>query len=161
MQGPPFPYVANRSTSTPLVPLRPPKPAAGTTIYSRLIPHLSEQFTLQVCGADNLDTLHNWLNDPRVDEFWEEKGSVEQHQKFIDERTADAHTIPVIGSYIGANTDGEMNGPRAPATYSEIYWVKEDRLGPLMSDVRDYDRGVLKRPKRQLSFEAILALLRC
>lgn len=102
---------------------------------------MSEQFTLQVCGPDHLDTLHEWLNDPRVDEFWEEKGSLEQHKKFIDERTADAHTISVIGSYIGANQDGEVNGMLAPATYSEIYWVKEDRLGPLMSDVRDYDRG--------------------
>jgi hypothetical protein len=85
----------------------------------------------------------DWLNDERVDEFWQEKGSMEQHEKFLAERTADPHVMPVIGSYVETSSEGAVLR-EAQATYSEIYWVKEDRLGPLMKDVRDYDRGAFR-----------------
>jgi acetyl CoA:N6-hydroxylysine acetyl transferase len=120
--------------------LRPAKPLPSTPLYSRLIPHLNSHFKLAVVGPNDIPLLHNWLNDDRVDEFWEERGTLEQHEKFVAERTADAHVVPVIGSCVDTTAEGEMAREPEPATYSEIYWVKEDRLGPLM-DVRDYDRG--------------------
>ena len=138
---PPFPYLPRTSSADLVHPQRPPKPLPGKTLYSRLIPHLDSHFKLSVVGPNDTPLLHKWLNDDRVDEFWQEKGSLEQHEKFVAERTADAHVIPVIGSYVQTTPEGEMAREPEPATYSEIYWVKEDRLGPLMSDVRDYDRG--------------------
>lgn len=140
---PPFPYLSATATgaSTLTHPLRPSKPAPShKPIYSRLIPHLASHFKLSVCGPNDVPLLHSWLNDERVDEFWQEKGTIEQHEQFVAERTADPHVIPVIGSYVETTAEGEMKREPEPATYSEIYWVKEDRLGPLM-DVRDYDRG--------------------
>ena len=123
--------------------LRPPKPAAGSQIYTRYIPHLDQLFKLEPCSQKHLDPLHTWLNDERVDKFWEEKGTREQHEKFIADRVADPHTLAVIGSYLDNSGDKTPVTQPQMATYSEIYWVKEDRLGPLMKEVRDYDRGKL------------------
>ncbi|SCZ99549.1 BZ3500_MvSof-1268-A1-R1_Chr3-1g06088 [Microbotryum saponariae] len=145
-QGAPlFPYVVAETAGT-VHPLRPTKPVPSSTIYSRHIPHLEQFFSLHVAGPSDLDTLHvnfeAWLNDERVDVFWQEKGSFEQHRKFLADRTSDAHVLPVIGSYLPDTTpEGHVNTSKEPATYSEIYWVKEDRLGSLMEGVQGYDRG--------------------
>ncbi|KAM0789845.1 hypothetical protein ACM66B_006692 [Microbotryomycetes sp. NB124-2] len=138
VQPVPFPAVPDAKNH----PVRPPKPATEKPVYTRLVPHLDQLFRLQPCTQKHLDTLHGWLNDARVDEFWEEKGTLEQHEKFIADRIADPHTLSVIGSYVPNSGDKISTSEPQLATYSEIYWVKEDRLGPLMSDVRDYDRGL-------------------
>lgn len=97
-------------------------------LYSRFLPHLTEQpdtpayFKLSTCTLKDLPTLHGWLNDPRVDQFWQEKGTLEQHRQFIEERTADPHVLPVIGSYVNLRDQGET--PEEQAVYAEIYWVK-------------------------------------
>ena len=111
---------------------------------SRQIPHLDCYFKLAVCGPNDLPTLHTWLNDERVDVFWQEKGTWEQHETFLAERTADAHVVPVIGSYVTASKEGVVEADEQ-ATYSEVYWVKEDRLGQLLGEAKvdDYDRGTL------------------
>ena len=45
--------------------------------------------------------------------------------------------MPVIGSYVP-----QKGGEPQQAIYSEIYWVKEDRLGPLLPEpCGEYDRG--------------------
>ncbi|GAA5877046.1 hypothetical protein JCM8547_007292 [Rhodosporidiobolus lusitaniae] len=155
----PFPYLPVTppagSPSTFTHPLRPPKPSPSLPLYSRFLPHLTADpkkpayFKLSTCTLKDLPTLHSWLNDPRVDQFWMEKGSLEQHQKFIEERTVDPHVIPVIGSYVelgegGAEATAEVEAKEEKAVYAEIYWVKEDRLAPLMPEgsVQDYDRGL-------------------
>ncbi|KAK4704314.1 hypothetical protein P7C70_g1893, partial [Phenoliferia sp. Uapishka_3] len=150
---PPFPYIPTPKieeggkTKVLAHPQRPPKPAAGSEVYSRLVPHLDSFFKLAVCGPNDVGTLHDWLNNKRVDEFWQEAGTWEAHEKFLAERAVDRHVIPVIGSYLK-----EADSSRGPelseeATYSEIYWVKEDRLGVTMveqgnDDVRNWDRGI-------------------
>ncbi|KAJ8291455.1 putative lysine N-acyltransferase C17G9.06c [Rhodotorula toruloides] len=152
----PFPYLPitppEGSPSTLTHPLRPPKPNPSSLLYSRFLPHLTTDpqspvyFKLSTCTLKDLPTLHNWMNDPRVDQFWMEKGSMEQHQQFIEKNTRDPHVIPVIGSYVELR---EENGqvrqqPEEQAVYAEVYWVKEDRLAPLMpaGTVQDYDRGL-------------------
>ncbi|GAA6063620.1 hypothetical protein JCM10212_006443 [Sporobolomyces blumeae] len=150
-----FPYVAVQPASdavSPLVhPLRPAKPSPDRPIYSRYIPHLSPApsrptfFSLDLVGLKHLATVHRWMNDPRVDEFWMEKGDMDKHQKFIEANMKDKHTLGVIGSY--TTYDQGFDGPREDheAVYAEIYWGKEDRLGPLIPkdiEVRDYDRGI-------------------
>ncbi|GAA5865966.1 hypothetical protein JCM1840_003360 [Sporobolomyces johnsonii] len=153
---PPFPYLPvtppSSAPSTLTHPLRPPKPSPSLPLYSRYIPHLTSDpqsptfFKLATCTLKDLPVLHSWLNDERVDQFWMEKGTMEQHQRFIEERTEDPHVIPVIGSYVDLLEGVEAHDAEReqPAVYAEIYWVKEDRLGPLMPEgtVQDYDRGL-------------------
>ncbi|BGP58390.1 hypothetical protein JCM8202v2_006059 [Rhodotorula sphaerocarpa] len=148
----PFPYLPVTppagSPSELTHPLRPPKPHPESLLYSRFLPHLTTQsdrpayFKLSTCTMKYLPTLHAWMNDPRVDKFWMEKGTLEQHQQFIEGRTKDEHVLPVIGSYSNLTEEGET--PDEPAVYAEIYWVKEDRLGALMPEgsAQDYDRGL-------------------
>lgn len=128
----PFPYVATTpgdgAPSALTHPLRPPKPNPSSLLYSRFLPHLTTKpqnpayFKLSTCTLKDLPTLHGWLNDPRVDQFWQEKGTLEQHRQFIEERTADPHVLPVIGSYVNLQEQGET--PEEQAVYAEIYWVK-------------------------------------
>ncbi|GAA5963161.1 hypothetical protein JCM3765_003630 [Sporobolomyces pararoseus] len=132
-------------------PLRAPKPSNSLPIYSRYIPHLSPSpakptfFSLSLLSLRHLPILHNWMNDPRVDEFWMEKGDLEKHQKFIESNLKDKHTLGVIGSYHKFEQGFEGGEEVKEAVYAEIYWGKEDRLGPLIPkeiEVRDYDRGI-------------------
>ncbi|KAK4051524.1 hypothetical protein OIV83_002664 [Microbotryomycetes sp. JL201] len=129
IQPAPYPAIFNGDAR----PARPPKPCGDQPIYTRLIPHLDQLFRLQPCTQNHLNVLHSWMNDARVDKFWEEKGTIEQHEKFIADRTADPHTLSVIGSYVTNSGDKISTSEPQLATYSEIYWVKEDRLGPLIS----------------------------
>lgn len=133
----PFPYLPvtpSAGAPSPFThPLRPPKPhatasRAAAPLYSRFLPHLTADptrptyFKLEPCTLAHLATLHGWMNDPRVDQFWMEKGSLEEHRKFIDERTKDPHSLSVIGSYV--ELEGDKEKEAEPAVYAEIYWVK-------------------------------------
>ncbi|QRM32608.1 GNAT family N-acetyltransferase [Microvirga sp. VF16] len=109
-------------------PLRPPKPAG--TVYARHIPWLDQEFSLRVATLDDdLDALHRWMNDPRVAQVWGEAGDREAHHRYLGGIVADPHMIPLIGAFDGV-----------PFAYFEIYWAKENRLGPHY-DAQDHDRG--------------------
>ncbi|KAI5479272.1 siderophore biosynthesis protein [Pseudohyphozyma bogoriensis] len=143
----PFPHVSSE-TGGVAHPLRAKKPVPGTTLYSRNVPHLDAYFQLQVMGTGerDLQTIHEWMNEPRVDKFWSEAGSLEAHQRFLNDCDADPHTISVVGSYIPVSNDSEPQRGEERATYSQIYYLKEDKLAQLMDGigeaVDDYDRGV-------------------
>ncbi|KAI9931751.1 hypothetical protein ASPWEDRAFT_25394 [Aspergillus wentii DTO 134E9] len=81
--------------------------------------------------ASDLDTLHKWMNDPRVNAAWGEGGPIEKQEGFLRSNLKNKHSFPVIGCW-----DGK------PFGYFEIYWVKEDRLGRLIDGVTNYDRGI-------------------
>ena len=109
-------------------PLRPPKPVG--TVYSRFIPWLGQSFSLRAASlGDDLETLHRWMNDPRVAQFWNEDGDLEHHRRYLGGLLADPHMLPLIGCFDGV-----------PFAYFEIYWAKENRLGPYY-DANDFDRG--------------------
>lgn len=82
--------------------------------------------------ACDLDLLHNWMNDPRVSAFWGANGPIEVQGEFLNNALNSRHSFPVIGCW-----DGK------PFGYFEIYYVKEDQLGRLLTDkdVSDWDRG--------------------
>ncbi|MEH3117452.1 MAG: GNAT family N-acetyltransferase [Methylorubrum populi] len=109
-------------------PRRPPKPSG--TVYERFIPSLGRTFGLRTVRPDeDLDRFHRWMNDPHVAAFWNEAGEREAHRRYLAALIEDPHMLPLIGSF-----DGE------PFAYFEVYWAKENRLGPFY-DAQDYDRG--------------------
>lgn len=144
-------------------PLRAAKAAPGTVIYSRHIPHLSvasssTYYALHLLSQPaHVNLLHKWLNDPRIaEQFWEQKGTWEEHEKFVVERIKDRHVLGLVGSYLEVRKEEAEHGGEdvrpaegdpgeREANYSEVYWVREDRLGVMMTrrgeGVRNWDRG--------------------
>ncbi|MCM2293117.1 acetyltransferase [Allorhizobium sp. BGMRC 0089] len=109
-------------------PLRPPKPEGR--VYARFIPWLGKVLSFHVADVEaDLPHFHRWMNDPRVSAIWEDQGDLAYHQNFIESRLADPRTLPLIGAF-----DGK------PFGYFELYWAKEDRIGPYY-DADDHDRG--------------------
>jgi N5-hydroxyornithine acetyltransferase len=80
----------------------------------------------------DVDILHKWMNEPRVNAAWGCAGPVYTQQKFLEEGLSITHSFPVIGCWNGK-----------PFGYFEIYWVKEDKLGRLLGgQVGNYARGL-------------------
>lgn len=123
----PFP-LSYTSTNGRRHPVR--RPSASQTLYARYIPWIDK--TIRFERADirrHLGCFHKWMNDPRVDVFWEESGSEEKHKAFIQSRLDDPRTEPLIGYFNDT-----------PFGYFELYWAQEDRLGEHY-DADDFDRG--------------------
>ncbi|KAL4869125.1 hypothetical protein BDV12DRAFT_185359 [Aspergillus spectabilis] len=142
-------------------PIRPKPPHQGETFYVRYIPSLQQYLSFRVPhlpsqkarangplasralspsqGVDqpkasppsDLEYLHKWMNEPRVNAAWAEAGPISKQEGFLRENLSKRHSFPVIGCW-----DGK------PFGYFEIYWVKEDPLGSLAGGVDNYDRGI-------------------
>lgn len=109
-------------------PRRPESPAG--LLCRRYCPSIDRSFSLHAFDRDrDFDRFCGWMNDPVVASFWEQAWSRERLRDYLDERFADPHVIPAIGWF-----------DRSPFAYFEIYWAKEDRVGPHYA-VDDYDRG--------------------
>jgi N5-hydroxyornithine acetyltransferase len=80
----------------------------------------------------DLDLLHKWMNDTRVNTAWGVAGPMTTQTRFLEESLSSRHSFPVYGCF-----DGK------PFGYFEIYWVKEDKLGRLLGgEVGNYTRGL-------------------
>jgi len=109
-------------------PRRPPKPVGQ--VYARFIPWLSDVVSFRVVDVErDLPLVHRWLNDPRVDAFWNEAGDLDKHRQYLSGILSDPHMLPMIGCF------GQQ-----PFGYFELYWAKENRIAPFY-DASDYDRG--------------------
>ena len=116
---------------------KPTSPAVPTIAAFRNLKGLppdSGASTPGVTSPDELDVdiLHRWMNDPRVDYSWGESGPRTHQEEFLRIGLKSKHSMPVIGCW-----DGK------PFGYFEIYWVKEDRLAKYLGgEVDDWDRGI-------------------
>lgn len=113
-------------------PIRPAKPAPGAVIYSRWIPHLKETFSMVSLDwedAEHLRLFHEWQNDPRVSQGWNETGTLEQHREYLRKIHVDPHQVAVLAKWEDTYF-----------AYFETYWAKEDRLGAYFNP-GDFDRG--------------------
>ncbi|WAQ88171.1 hypothetical protein PtA15_9A296 [Puccinia triticina] len=116
-------------------------PPPTQTIYERYIAHLDSYFCLSIFGDSehDLDLLHSWLNDPRVDEYWKDAGDREFHVEWLRQRYEDKHVLPVLGSYRGTN--GADRNVIEPFAYYEIYWAAEDKISRAYT-ADAFDRGI-------------------
>lgn len=123
----PFPLVQVQASGY-RHPLRPPKPEG--LVYARFIPWLDRLLTFRTLDPESdLERFHRWMNDPRVERIWSEGGDLDQHQAYLAKLAADPHMLPLIASLDGV-----------PFAYFELYWAKENRLGPYY-EALDHDRG--------------------
>jgi len=109
-------------------PLRAPK--ATGEVYRRYIPKLDSHFSLRALNLEaDLPLFSEWQNRDNVALFWEQRGTLDEHKKYLQDLQDDSHTQTLMGCF-----DDE------PFGYFEMYWAREDRIAPFY-DVHDYDRG--------------------
>lgn len=109
----------------------PIRPAAHKGyVYKRYVPQLEKTVTFRLTDpVKDLDQFHEWHNQARVSFYWELNQSKEELKAYMEKGLESKHQIPMI-----VEVDGELAG------YYEMYWVREDRLGPYYeSDA--FDRG--------------------
>ena len=103
---------------------------SASLLFRRHCAAIDRTFSLHRFDADrDLDLFCAWMNDPVVAQFWEQAWPRAKLAEYIEQRLADPHVIPAIGRF-----------DDRPFAYYEIYWAKEDRLGPHYA-ADDHDRG--------------------
>lgn len=98
-------------------------------VYKRYVPSIEKTISFRLIKESDLDIFHEWHNQPRVYHFWELNKPKDELKEYIVKGIQDKHQIPMI-----VEIDGE------PVGYYEVYWVREDRLGPYY-DSDAFDRG--------------------
>lgn len=124
----PHPRLPRRTADGRTHPERPP--LARGVVYDRFDPLLGMRVSFRRVDLDrDMPLFHSWMNELRVAYFWELAWSEDDLRAYLQRLEDDPHSWPLVGCF-----DGD------PAGYFEVYWAKEDRLGPHY-DAHDHDRG--------------------
>ncbi|ACC73160.1 GNAT family N-acetyltransferase [Paraburkholderia phymatum] len=106
-------------------------PYRDGVVYVRDVPEFGHRFTLRTASvAQDLERLHAWMNEARVNAFWNEAGTLDAHRAYLERVLSTPHMHPLVGAF-----DDE------PFGYFEAYWAKEDRIAPFAAST-DFDRGL-------------------
>ncbi|KAJ3985382.1 putative acyltransferase [Lentinula detonsa] len=136
VSGTPFPLVQSFTRGEHVLtthPLRPPKPAPGSVIYSRFIFTVNERLRFIHIDANNsahFEAYARWQNSDRVNVGWKERGPDAKHRKYLADHLADPHTLGFVIEW-----NGELAG------YGELCWVKEDPMGTYVGGLGNYDQS--------------------
>ncbi|KAJ3300888.1 hypothetical protein HDV03_001695, partial [Kappamyces sp. JEL0829] len=104
---------------------------SGTLLFQKYFEGTKSCLSIHVASiALHLSHFHDWMNNERVNEFWKEAGTIEQHQRYLEAQLDSKHSLPLIASY-----DGE------PFAYFEMYYADLDKIGEYY-DCKKYDRGL-------------------
>ena len=119
-------YDAEREIYFPQRPARP-----ESEVYRRYDPRVRKTLNFRVADpARDAEHFTRWMNDPRVEYFWEQSGSLEHQTAYLERQLNGKHAFPLIGCF-----DDQ------PFSYFEIYWAAEDRIGRHYA-WQPYDRGL-------------------
>ncbi len=109
-------------------PLRPKQPEG--VVYERYDFQNDVTVSFRTINPEqDLALFHQWMNQPRVAEFWEMAQSQSELQEYLHTLLQDPRTWPLIGCF---NDE--------PFGYFELYWAMEDRIAPYY-DCQPWDRG--------------------
>ncbi|HEY1846238.1 MAG TPA: N(6)-hydroxylysine O-acetyltransferase [Buttiauxella sp.] len=110
-------------------PLRPARPEGE--VYRRYDPRVRRTLSFRVANPQlDAERFTGWMNDPRVDFFWEQSGPLAVQTAYLERQLTGKHAFPLIGCF-----DDE------PFGYFEIYWAPEDRIGRHYA-WQAFDRGL-------------------
>lgn len=101
-------------------------------LYQYFDPGIQATVSLHVFAMDlHLERFSKWQNSDRVAYFWEQTGTLHEHEAYVRKLLQNgSHSMPIVGCI-----DDE------PFSYFEIYWSKEDRIAPHY-DFDEYDQGI-------------------
>ncbi|EFW6889323.1 TPA: N(6)-hydroxylysine O-acetyltransferase IucB, partial [Escherichia coli] len=110
-------------------PQRPPRPQGE--VYRRYDPRIRRMLSFRIADpVSDAERFTRWMNDPRVEYFWEQSGSLEVQIAYLERQLTSKHAFPLIGCF-----------DDRPFSYFEIYWAAEDRIGRHYS-WQPFDRGL-------------------
>jgi len=110
-------------------PQRPARPEGE--VYRRYDPRVRKTLSFRVADpVRDAEHFTRWMNDPRVEYFWEQSGSLEVQTAYLERQLTGKHAFPLIGCF-----DDQ------PFSYFEIYWAAEDRIGRHYT-WQPHDRGL-------------------
>lgn len=91
----------------------------------------TEHSTPKFDTESDLDVLHRWMNNPRVNAAWGAAGPHATQERFLRKQLTSSYSFPAFGCW-----DGK------PFGFFQIYWIKESNISRLLhTPVGNWDRG--------------------